>query len=179
MVLMSDAGGDYSVGGATLTFDDQAIGRLPDSAQIVPGTYNPTDYEPGDPFPNPAPHSTYASTLSIFNGGNPNGVWSLFVVDDAVGDVGSIDNGWNLALTTVGRINPSSPSLSASTTSGSSNFTFTIHGEVGDTFITEASPDITGSWTPLATNVLTGVSFDFQDSNSAAYGRRFYRVRRP
>jgi hypothetical protein len=59
------------------------------------------------------------------------------------------------------------------------SFQFTIHGEVGDTFIIEASADITGGWTQLATVTLSSVSLDFQDPDSGAYGRRFYRARRP
>ncbi len=35
----------------------------------------------------------------MFNLTNPNGVWSLYVVDDTGGDTGSISNGWLLALT--------------------------------------------------------------------------------
>ena len=33
------------------------------------------------------------------NGGNPNGMWELFVQDDALVDSGMISNGWILTLT--------------------------------------------------------------------------------
>jgi uncharacterized repeat protein (TIGR01451 family) len=33
---------------------------------------------------------------------DPNGIWSLFVVDDAAGDVGSISGGWSVTLTVTG-----------------------------------------------------------------------------
>jgi len=39
--------------------------------------------------------------LSLLNGQNPNGVWSLYVYDDSPGDAGSIAGGWSLTLTTV------------------------------------------------------------------------------
>jgi hypothetical protein len=32
-------------------------------------------------------------------GGNPNGTWSLYVVDDAAGDIGNFNGGWSLTFT--------------------------------------------------------------------------------
>src|SRR5207244_4151847 len=43
VVLMSDAGDGFPIDNADLTFDDGA-GALPDAAQIVSGTYRPTQY---------------------------------------------------------------------------------------------------------------------------------------
>jgi len=45
------------------------------------------------------PPSPYGTTLAALNGGNPNGAWQLFVLDDAWKDVGVISNGWILTLT--------------------------------------------------------------------------------
>ena len=89
VVLMSDTGGGHSITNLNLTFDDSASSGLPDSAQIVSGTYKPTDFESGDNFPPPAPAGAVSTFLSGFNGSNPNGNWSLYVVDDATGDAGS------------------------------------------------------------------------------------------
>src|SRR5882724_1241564 len=47
-----------------------------------------------------APAAPYGSTLTALNGGNPNGTWNLFVLDDAPLDAGVITNGWILTLTT-------------------------------------------------------------------------------
>lgn len=47
--------------------------------------------------PPPAP---YPTNLSALNGGNPNGVWSVFIQDDAPVSSGMIGNGWILGLTT-------------------------------------------------------------------------------
>ena len=47
-----------------------------------------------------APAPPYGSTLSVVNGGNPNGAWNLFVLDDQSPDSGIISNGWSLTLTT-------------------------------------------------------------------------------
>jgi subtilisin-like proprotein convertase family protein len=104
IVLMSDAGGAQSAGNVTLTFDDGASSSLP-SATLITGTFRPTnrsDNEPAgaDAFPSPAPGGPYASALSTFNGSNPNGTWSLYVVDDfASSDGGSITS-WSLAIET-------------------------------------------------------------------------------
>lgn len=47
-----------------------------------------------------APLPLWGSTLSVMNGSNPNGFWYLFVQDDKVPDVGMINSGWSVALTT-------------------------------------------------------------------------------
>ena len=104
IVLMSDVGGSADVSGATLTFDDAAAGNLTSGA-ISAGTFKPTnldDNEPsgGDVWGSPAPASPYGSALSAFIGTNPNGAWTLFVVDDVAGDSGSFAGGWTLTLST-------------------------------------------------------------------------------
>ena len=99
VLLMSDAGGGNAINNTTLTFDDAAAASLLDSSTIVSGTYKPTDYVTGDSFPSPAPAGPYGTALSAFNGLNPNGTWSLYVLDDAAGDSGSIAGGWSLNFT--------------------------------------------------------------------------------
>ncbi len=46
-----------------------------------------------------APHSPWGTSLSVMNGGNPNGDWFLFVMDDTPINYGGISNGWSVALT--------------------------------------------------------------------------------
>jgi uncharacterized repeat protein (TIGR01451 family) len=46
------------------------------------------------------PPPPYGSTLAALKGGNPNGTWELFVLDDAQIDGGVISNGWSLTLIT-------------------------------------------------------------------------------
>src|SRR6266403_2133743 len=68
---------------------------------IASGTYKPTDYPPNDQIPAPAPPSPYGTNLSVFNGIDPTGTWSLYVYDDSSGDSGSINGGWTLTITTL------------------------------------------------------------------------------
>lgn len=87
-MLLSDVGGGGAVAGVNLTFQDGA--PAPSPAQLVSGTFAPTDLTPGDVMSAPAPAGPYGTALSAFNGTNPNGTWNLFVMDDASGDVGSL-----------------------------------------------------------------------------------------
>ena len=102
---MSGAGGGSSISNLNLTFDDSALAALSDSAPIVAGTYQPTANLPAYNFPTPAPAGAATNLFAQFNGTTPNGVWSLYVIDNAVGDAGLITGGWSLALTTVSPVN--------------------------------------------------------------------------
>jgi uncharacterized repeat protein (TIGR01451 family) len=106
MILMSDAGGTIQITNTTLVFDDAAAAALPDAGPIVSGTFKPSNYQIGDAFPLPAPPAPYEAALSVFNGRNPNGNWSLYVVDDTSLDAGHIANGWRLTLSTSGVLSP-------------------------------------------------------------------------
>jgi subtilisin-like proprotein convertase family protein len=97
-MVMSDIGGGTDVSGITLTFQDGA--PAPPST-LVTGTFAPTDATPGDAMAAPAPAGPYTSALSTFNGTNPNGAWSLYVVDDEGGDVGSLAS-FSLVIMTTG-----------------------------------------------------------------------------
>ncbi len=94
---MAHVGGPYSVTNLVLAFDDAATNSLTDDT-LVSGTNHPTQIPPLDFFPaiSGQPSNT---NLSVFNGGNPNGLWSLYVYDDTPGNNGSIANGWTLGLT--------------------------------------------------------------------------------
>jgi len=102
LLLMSDVGGSVDLVNVTLTLDDAAAASLPDAGPLVTGTFKPTNIGTGDLFPAPAPAGPYPDPqlLSIFNGLNPNGTWSLYVVDDLGGDIGNMAGGWSLSITT-------------------------------------------------------------------------------
>jgi subtilisin-like proprotein convertase family protein len=98
VLLMSDAGGNGpGVNNVNLTFDDDAPAGVAQLVNPTSGAYKPTDFEPGDIFPGPAPAGPYGTSLSVFKGTNPLGGWSLFVYDDAVGDYGSMSQ-WCLSF---------------------------------------------------------------------------------
>lgn len=106
LMLMSDAGGGYSVTNLALQFDDDAAAALPNAAALVSGNFKPTDYESGDAMPAPAPAGVRSSQLAAFGGTDPNGNWSLYVVDDSTGDAGAINGGWELDLTITQPVSP-------------------------------------------------------------------------
>lgn len=91
ILLMSDTGSSLNVIGINLVFDDAAANFLPDDAQLVSGTFKPTNIGAGD--------ASGSSLFSLSNGTNANGTWSLYVFDDAGGDIGSISGGWDLTIT--------------------------------------------------------------------------------
>lgn len=109
-VFNSDTCGTAAITNLTLTFDDAASAIIPDSGTCTTGsTYRPSNVGTADPFAGPAPAPIYpadsaapagtATFASKFNGINPNGTWSLYMVDDADGDAGTIAGGWDLFIT--------------------------------------------------------------------------------
>src|SRR5256884_2139152 len=156
VILMSDAGS----GGAnnvTLTLSDAAAAALPQSG-LVSGTFRPANYVDaslgGDNFPNPAPPGPYGATLSAFNGTGANGTWSLYLFDDGPGDQGSFAGGWSLTITTSGA-GPASfvsvekpPRIESVELDGRGAIRLTLSGEVGRSYIIEASDDLI-HWTQV------------------------------
>lgn len=106
LVLMSDAGGSHAVTNLMLAFDGMANEFLPDTTRLATGVFKPADYETGDVFPAPAPPGPRSAQLAVFGGTDPNGDWSLYVVDDTLGDAGTIGGGWSLTLETAVPVTP-------------------------------------------------------------------------
>ena len=100
VILMSDAGAAYAVTDVDLTFDNEASSFLSANNILTTGHFLPTnvDAEDDDTFPAPAPAGPYGTSLGVFNGIDPNGTWSLYVVDDNSGDAGEITNGWSVTF---------------------------------------------------------------------------------
>ena len=168
LVLLSDPGGPNGFVGAnnaTVTFDDSASASVPQSGTIS-GTvsYRPTDTDAGEPgadsFPAPAPAPGSATTLGTFTGTNPNGSWSLYVVDDATGDSGSIVGGWSVTITTSEVAASTSTVVSSapnpSTTGTSVTFTATVTS--GAAPVTTGTVTFTEGPTTLAANVPVNAS---------------------
>jgi subtilisin-like proprotein convertase family protein len=98
VLLMSDVAGATDAVQVSITLDDAAASALPDTNPLAAGTFQPTNFGAGDTFPAPAPAAPYSSTLSAFNGADPTGTWSLYVVDDSTMDSGSLAY-WTLTVT--------------------------------------------------------------------------------
>jgi subtilisin-like proprotein convertase family protein len=102
VVLMSDVGGSGNLSAVDLELDDQAADAMPDNAQIISGSYKPTDATTGggtESYPAPAPAPSGSVVLGTFAAIDPNGVWSLYVVDDEEFDGGTISGGWSITIT--------------------------------------------------------------------------------
>jgi len=100
-IIMSDVGDAQAISNVNLVLDDAATNSLPDSDQIISGTFKPTNIDSGgvtDMFPSPAPTPSGNSLLSVFNNQNPNGTWQLFINDNAGNGAGSITS-WGLEIT--------------------------------------------------------------------------------
>ncbi|MDB6125894.1 MAG: hypothetical protein JWQ71_4887, partial [Pedosphaera sp.] len=151
ILLMSDAGGGSLLSGISLTFDDTSDLFLPQASQIFSGTYKPSPYGTVA-FPTNAPVAPYDTSLSVLNGSNPNGTWSLYVMDDSAGDAGSIVGGWSLAITT---INPVNQIADLSVTGSSVPNPVFVTGNLTNTFtINNNGPDTATS--VVLTNALPG-----------------------
>jgi len=104
--LMAKCGGSYTLDDVTLTFDEAAANSVTNgkSGPIVSGTNRPTSYALATPpfLPAITPPAYYSTNLSVFNGIDPNGAWSLYVIDDSPGADGVISNGWSINLVTAG-----------------------------------------------------------------------------
>jgi subtilisin-like proprotein convertase family protein len=102
VVLMSDVCGTDAnpLVNATITFDDSASTAIPTGA-CSSTTYRPANNGAGDPYHSPAPASGHTTTLSTFNGTNPNGTWNLYIVDDTHLDTGGLRT-WSLSITATG-----------------------------------------------------------------------------
>jgi subtilisin-like proprotein convertase family protein len=100
VMLMGGAGNSEGINNVTLSFDQIAGLEMPSSFSGS-GTYRPSDRSRGFVLPAPAPQRPYGTSLSGFNGLNPNGTWKLFAADAARDDAGCIADGWKLRLVVV------------------------------------------------------------------------------
>lgn len=125
VVVMSDVGGTTPVSGMNLTIDDSAPDQMSVVSSFPPGSYRPTDSDPGDPFPGFA--GSIGDTLAAFDGMDGNGGWSLHVLDDSFDFFGSIA-GWKLEVTTTG-VTPYPAPITVSGVAGSiSDVNVTLNG---------------------------------------------------
>jgi uncharacterized repeat protein (TIGR01451 family) len=178
VLLMSDAGAGNGITNVTLTFDDRAVESLPKFERISSGLWRPTDYPPLDSFPAPAPPGPYSTSLATFNYIDPNGPWSLYILDDAFGDIGMLSGGWALEIITVGLLNLplQPPRLTQPMVQADGTLRFTVQGDAGVTYAIEASEDL-ATWTEIGTVSMTERTAVFVDPQAGSLSRRFYRAR--
>jgi subtilisin-like proprotein convertase family protein len=103
VMLMSDACGSYDVSAYGWTWNDEAPGRMPigsDTNVCGASEYRPTDLNPGDSLPAPAPTAPYATSLSAFDLTDPKRQWRLWVADESSGDEGFYTNHYTLDIQT-------------------------------------------------------------------------------
>ncbi len=96
IMLMSDCGSSFDAANLTITFDPDATTDVPDEAQLTSGTFRPTDREPGDSLPAPAPAAPYGS-LSSLRGIIPLNDWELYIADDTEQDGGLVSS-WSMTI---------------------------------------------------------------------------------
>ena len=113
LIFWSDVGTNAATAvNVSITLSDTASAYLPASAALTSGTFKPTNEgTPQDSFPAPAPTGTHGDPggavrgagpdtfATEFDGTNPNGTWSLYIVDDTLSNdtVGSVSS-WSLNI---------------------------------------------------------------------------------
>jgi Calx-beta domain. len=142
LILMSDAGGSDGLGlPATVTFSDAAAVSLPDSGTTSTGGYRATNWAPDPDSFLGAPAGPYGDPATLtnpfgqtFTGTDPNGTWSLYVINDnesglASGAADGIVGGWGIEFfgTTAAQGNISGHVMSADGL-GIRNATVTVSG---------------------------------------------------
>jgi len=100
VVLMSDACGSFEAKAFGWEWDDETLNPMPDGGPCGLNLYRPTDHEPADVWPVPAPPGPYAGALSAFDLTDPGGDWRLFVLDDSSDKVGFFTNRFQLLMAT-------------------------------------------------------------------------------
>lgn len=166
-ILMSDVGGGNSLTGITLRIEDGADDYLPNEDALSSGTFKPVNYhtrsESPDVFESPAPSGVYATNLKAFNGIDPNGAWSLYVMDDSILHSGGIQGGWNIDISTVFTLNETARlKIEQSSSTNSSN----VGTSVQYTYVVENTGATTATGITL-TNQFPS-EFSFTSVNAAS-----------
>lgn len=170
LILMSDAGGSFPADLANVTFDD-GFPVIPNSGTISSGTYGPANWGlTADVFDAPAPSGPYVVGMTNAIGGNPNGKWSLYVFDDALNNVGTIDLGWSLTITSA----ELAPTLSVAKTNSLIALTWPTNATG---FTLEGASNLGGSWAAVTNSVVT-TNGQFQVRVSPEIPARYFRLRK-
>ena len=187
LVFLSDAGNSLNVPttGVTLTFSDAAAGVIGQTTTqaFTTGSFRPSGHNTGlstakDNFPSPAPAQASlvypapfgsATLASQFNGINPNGTWSLCVIDDSLGGGTThginIAGGWSLIVTAATASSPTATTVTSSTNPSffGNSVTFTA------TVTSAGNPVTLGTVTFFADNVQIAGPVALNGSGQASF----------
>jgi hypothetical protein len=101
-VVLFDGPGGGPVFALMLTFYDAASSSLPDFDQIISGTYRAGQNQYNDLLDPPGPDGPYGSSLLEAIGPDPNGAWSLWIMDfnpSLSPSSGVVSGGWSIDFT--------------------------------------------------------------------------------
>ena len=151
VMLMSDACGSFDINAYGWLWDDEAPAMMPDdgTTDVCAATsHRPTDRQPGENLPAPAPAGPYSTSLSDFDLTDPNGAWRLWVADDGFGDDGFFTVPFALAVQTRPR---------AATSFATSNLTLP-EGESGELAVVRKGAESYAAGTVLVTSTAKSAS---------------------
>lgn len=122
IILMSDCGGNNSgTGNRNYTFVQGGTVLSNGAAPTASGNVSPTNFDVDAAWPDGAPNITAMNQFT----GNPNGNWTLRVLDDAGGDTGCLNGGWSITIVATTPSTPpscvGSPTSPANAATGISN----------------------------------------------------------
>jgi subtilisin-like proprotein convertase family protein len=135
--------GNEDIEDFTWILDQQASTPMPRDTSCPEIVYRPDPFNPGDPWPAPAPAGPHSVSLNDFNGENANGTWRLFVADFGLDDTGDMERGWTLTVTT-GQADTVIPGTGTSGPANPYPATRTISGQAG--VISDLNVIIDGIW---------------------------------
>ena len=160
--------GNPALSNSTVTFSDAGTAPTASTPWGTGNTFKPANFSgfnqtweapaPSPPYGNPGPDTTIgpagASFASQFDGTNPNGTWSLYVITTGPGDgTGAIAGGWSLSITTssaAGTMTSLSSSPNPSFTSGASS-SVTLTATVSSTStVSEGTVNFTDGGTTIS-----------------------------
>ncbi len=133
--FLANVGGNIATTNVTLQLFDSAPSLLT-SSLLTSGQFKPTDQGISNLPTPPAPQGPYfhaapAGTdtfAGVFNGTNPNGVWSLYIYDQFNPDGGALAGGWDLDISTSVPVHFGAPSYITTENAGSVTLTVTRDG---------------------------------------------------